>query len=136
MRRVLRYGMVGGGPDAFIGAAHRKAIALDGTAELVAGCFSRDPAKSAAQGEALGIAPDRCYGSYQEMAAAESAREDGIDFVVVVTPNNTHYAICRAFLEAGIHVSCDKPLTTETAQAEELKALAEEKGLLFMVTYT
>ena len=136
MRRVLRYGMVGGGPDAFIGAAHRKAIALDGTAELVAGCFSRDPAKSAAQGEALGIAPDRCYGSYQEMAAAESARDDGIDFVVVVTPNNTHYAICRAFLEAGIHVSCDKPLTTETAQAEELKALAEEKGLLFMVTYT
>lgn len=136
MRKKLKYGMVGGGPDAFIGAAHRRAIGVDGTAELVAGCFSRDPEKTARQGAELFVAPDRCYSSYQEMAAAESSREDGIDFVVVVTPNSTHYEICKAFLQAGIHVACDKPLVTETAQAEELKQLAEEKGLLFMVTYT
>ena len=89
----LRYGMVGGGPGAFIGDAHRKAISLDGTAELAAGCFSRTPEKTAEQGAALGIAPDRCYKDYKEMAAAEAAREDGIDFVVVVTPNSTHYEI-------------------------------------------
>lgn len=136
MSRKLRYGMVGGGPDAFIGAAHRRAIGLDGSAELAAGCFSRTMEKTTAKGKELGVAPDRCYSSYEEMARAESAREDGIDFVVVVTPNHTHYEIAKAFLEAGIHVSCDKPLTTTVAQAEELKRLAEEKGLLFMVTYT
>lgn len=132
----LRYGMVGGGPGAFIGEAHRKAISLDGTAELAAGCFSRNPEKTAEQGAVLGIAPDRCYKNYGEMAAAEAAREDGIDFVVVVTPNNTHYEISKAFLEAGIHVACDKPLVTTSAEAEELKKIADEKGLLFMVTYT
>ena len=97
----LRYGMVGGGPGAFIGDAHRKAISLDGTAELVAGCFSRTPEKTKEQGEALGLDPERCYANYKEMAAAEQAREDGIDFVVIVTPNNTHYEIAKAFLEAG-----------------------------------
>lgn len=132
----LRYGMVGGGPGAFIGDAHRKAISLDSTAELVAGCFSRSPEKCAQQGSALGIAPERCYKNYSEMAKAEAAREDGIDFVVIVTPNNTHYKISKAFLEAGIHVSCDKPLVTSSAEAEELKKIADEKGLLFMVTYT
>ena len=132
----LRYGMVGGGPGAFIGDAHRRAISLDSTAELVAGCFSRSPEKSAAQGKALGVAPDRCYESYSKMATAEAAREDGIDFVVVVTPNNSHYEICKAFLEAGIHVSCDKPLATSLSEAQELEKLAKEKGLLFMVTYT
>lgn len=132
----LRYGMVGGGPGAFIGDAHHKAISLDGTAELAAGCFSRTPEKTAEQGAVLGIAPDRCYKDYKEMAAAEAAREDGIDFVVVVTPNNTHYEISKAFLQAGIHVACDKPLVTTSAEAEELKKIADEKGLLFMVTYT
>ena len=132
----LRYGMVGGGPGAFIGDAHRKAISLDGTAELVAGCFSRTPEKTKEQGEALGLDPERCYANYKEMAAAEREREDGIDFVVSVTPNNTHYEIAKAFLEAGIHVACDKPLVTTAEEAEELKKIADEKGLLFMVTYT
>lgn len=132
----LRYGMVGGGPGAFIGDAHRKAIGLDGTAELVAGCFSRTPDKTLEQGKALGLEPERCYASYQEMAEAEAAREDGIDFVVIVTPNNTHYAIAKAFLEAGIHVACDKPLVTTVQEAEDLKKTADEKDLLFMVTYT
>ena len=132
----LRYGMVGGGPGAFIGDAHRKAIGLDGTAELVAGCFSRTPDKTLEQGKALGLEPERCYASYQEMAEAEAAREDGIDFVVIVTPNNTHYAIAKAFLEAGIHVACDKPLVTTVQEAEDLKKTADEKELLFMVTYT
>lgn len=132
----LRYGMVGGGPGAFIGDAHRKAISLDGTAELVAGCFSRSVEKCQEQGAALGIDPKRCYANYQEMAEAESSREDGIDFVVIVTPNYTHYEIAKTFLEAGIHVACDKPLVTSAAQAIELQKLAEEKQLLFMVTYT
>lgn len=136
MSKKLTYGMVGGGPGAFIGDAHRKAIAVDGSARLVAGCFSRTPEKSKAQGEALGLDPDRCYTNYREMAEAESKRPDGIDFVVVVTPNVTHYEICKAFLEAGIHVSCDKPLATDSARCAELKQLAEEKDLLFMVTYT
>ena len=136
MSSTLTYGMVGGGPGAFIGDAHRKAIAVDSSARLVAGCFSRSPEKTKAQGEALGLEPARCYADYKEMAAAESQREDGIDFVVVVTPNATHYEICKAFLEAGIHVACDKPLATDSAQARELADLAEEKGLLFMVTYT
>ena len=132
----LRYGMVGGGPGAFIVDAHRKAVSLDGTAELVAGCFSRTPEKTLEQGKALGLEPERCYASYQEMAEAEAAREDGIDFVVIVTPNNTHYAIAKAFLEAGIHVACDKPLVTTVQEAEDLKKTADEKDLLFMVTYT
>ena len=132
----LRYGMVGGGPGAFSGDAHRKAVSLDGTAELVAGCFSRTPEKTLEQGKALGLEPERCYASYQEMAEAEAAREDGIDFVVIVTPNNTHYAIAKAFLEAGIHVACDKPLVTTVQEAEDLKKTADEKDLLFMVTYT
>lgn len=136
MNSALKYGMVGGGPGAFIGDAHRKAINMDNTADLVAGCFSRTLEKTKEQGEALGISSDRCYANYSEMAQKEAEREDGIDFVVVVTPNNTHYQVCKAFLEAGIHVVCDKPLVTESKQAEELKAIADEKGLLFMVTYT
>ena len=131
----LRYGMVGGGPGAFIGDAHRKAISLDGTAELAAGCFSRTPEKTAEQGAALGIAPDRCYKDYKEMAAAEAAREDGIDFVVVVTPNSTHYEICKAALEAGLHVVCEKPLCFTSAEAEELVALAKAKNRVVGVTY-
>ena len=132
----LRYGMVGGGPESFIGDAHRKAINIDALATLTAGCFSRTPEKCRVTGQLLGVAEDRCYASYEEMARAEAARADGIDFVVVVTPNVSHYPICKAFLEAGIHVSCDKPLCLEVWQAEELEQLAKEKGLLFLVTYT
>lgn len=134
--KKLQYGMVGGGPDAFIGDAHRHAISLDNSAKLVAGCFSRTHEKCIAQGDALGVGRERCYVSYEEMAKAESAREDGIDFVVVVTPNNTHFAVCKAFLEAGIHVVCDKPLVTTLEEAEELQQLADKNHLLFMVTYT
>lgn len=136
MSRKLTYGMVGGGPGSFIGDAHRRAISLDSSARLAAGCFSRTPEKSKNQGKELGIDPDRCYVNYREMAESEGKREDGIDFVVVVTPNATHYEICKAFLEAGIHVACDKPLATDSTQTEELQRLAKEKGLLFMVTYT
>lgn len=134
--KKLRYGMVGGGPGSFIGDAHRKSINIDALAELTAGCFSRTLENCQKTGAELGLAPERCYGSYEEMAKAEAAREDGIDFVVVVTPNVSHYPVCKAFLEAGIHVSCDKPLCLEVEQAEELVRLAKEKDLLFLVTYT
>lgn len=130
----ITYGMVGGGPGAMIGPAHRRAVQLDGWASLRAGCFSKTPEKSKQFGAGLGLDENRCYGTYREMADAE--RGNGIDFVVVVTPNDTHYRICKAFLEAGIHVVCDKPLTLNIRQAEELAELAARKNLLFMVTYT
>lgn len=136
MKKVLNYGMVGGGPDGFIGKAHRQAINLDGNAKIVAGCFSREKEKNELMGKELGICEDRCYENAFEMAKGESNREDGIDFVVIVTPNNSHYKICKAFLQAGINVSCDKPVTVTSEQAMELEALAKEKYLLFMVTYT
>ena len=134
--KKLSYGMVGGGPGSFIGDAHRKAINIDGKATLVAGCFSRSAEKCRQTGAELGIAEERCYVSFAEMAKAEAARPDGIDYVVVVTPNVSHYPVCKAFLEAGINVSCDKPLCLTVEQAEELEKLAEEKNLLFLVTYT
>lgn len=134
--KKLNYGMVGGGPGSFIGDAHRKSINIDALATLVAGCFSRTLEKCQQTGAELGIAADRCYASFDEMAKAEAAREDGIDFAVVVTPNVSHYAACKAFLEAGINVSCDKPLCLTVEQADELVKLADEKGLLFLVTYT
>lgn len=136
MGKLVRYGMVGGGPGAFIGDAHRRAIALDGQAKLVAGCFSRNAEKSRGMAEELHLDAERCYASYQEMAEQEQLREDGVQFVVVVTPNASHYDICKAFLNAGIHVACDKPVTISLEQAKELQALAAEKQLLFMVTYT
>ena len=132
----LRYGMVGGGQGAFIGDVHRKSIALDGLAELAAGCFSRSPENTLATGQALGVAPDRCYKTFEEMAAAESKRPDKIDFVVIVTPNNVHYAAAKAFLNHGIHVVSDKPLCWEVAEARELADLAKKNKLLFGVTYT
>ena len=134
--KKLTYGMVGGGPGSFIGDAHRKAINIDGKATMVAGCFSRSIDKCRETGAQLGVAEDRCYVSFEQMAKAEAERPDGIDFVVVVTPNVSHYPVCKAFLEAGIHVSCDKPLCLTVEQAEELEQLAEKKNLLFMVTYT
>ena len=121
MNKILRYGMVGGGPGSFIGDAHRRAIALDSTAQLVAGVFSSHPEKSRQTALELGVDPARCYADYREMAEKEAARDDGIDFVVVVTPNVSHYEICKAFLNAGIHVSCDKPVTVTYAQAAELE---------------
>jgi len=135
MAKILSYGMVGGGPGSFIGGAHRKAIAMEGTAKLVAGCFSSKLEKSLETAAQLGIDPERTYSSYEEMAKAEAARPDGIDFVSITTPNNTHYAACKAFLEAGINVMCEKPLCFEVEQAEELEALAKEKDLIFGVLY-
>ena len=134
--KKLQYGMVGGGPGSFIGDAHRKAINIDAMAVLTAGCFSRSEEKCRKTGEELGVAADRCYASYEEMAQKEASRPDGIDFVVVVTPNVSHYPVCKAFLTHGIHVSCDKPLCLTVEQAEELEKLAEEKNLRFLVTYT
>ena len=136
MAKLLKYGMVGGGPDAFIGDAHRRSIAVDGKAQIVAGCFSRSVEKSMEMAEQLHIDSARCYKDCKEMAEKESAREDGIDFVVVVTPNHSHYDICKTFLDAGIHVACDKPVTISHQHAKELQELAAQKGLLFMVTYT
>lgn len=134
--KVLHYGMVGGGQGAFIGDSHRKAINLDGQSILVAGCFSRDHENCLKTGMQLRVSPDRCYKTFEEMAKKEAEREDGIDYVVIVTPNDTHYPVSKAFLEAGIHVVCDKPLCLTPQQADELVALSKKKGLLFMVTYT
>ena len=136
MAAIIRYGMVGGGMKALIGEVHRKALKFDNRVELVAGCFSSHADRNAEVGVEYGLDPARVYANYAEMAKAEAAREDGIDFVSVVTPNNTHYAVCKAFLEAGIHVVCEKPLCFTVEQAEELEALSREKGLLFGVTYT
>ena len=136
MAAIIRYGMVGGGMNALIGEVHRKALKFDNRVELVAGCFSSHADRNAEVGVEYGLDPARVYANYEEMAKAEAAREDGIDFVSVVTPNNTHYAVCKAFLEAGIHVVCEKPLCFTVEQAEELEALSREKGLLFGVTYT
>lgn len=135
MSKTLKYGMVGGGQGSFIGNAHRRAIGLDGKARLVAGCFSRSYSNTLATGEALEITKDRLYETFEEMARIESTREDSIDFVVIATPNYAHYDACKAFLEAGIPVSCDKPLTVNLDEALELEKLAKEKNLQFMVTY-
>jgi predicted dehydrogenase len=132
----LKYGMVGGGPGSFIGDVHRKAISLDSLAEIVAGAFSKSFDKTQETGKALGLDPDRLYPDFETMAAKESARKDGIDFAVIVTPNAQHYSAAKAFLSHGINVVCDKPLTFETAEAEELSMLAKKKDLLFCVTYT
>ena len=133
--RRLRLGMVGGGQGAFIGAVHRIAARLDDRYQLVAGALSSAAARAHASAEGLGIAPERSYDDFATMASAESARADGIDVVAIVTPNHLHYAAARAFLEAGIHVICDKPLTTNIAQAKELAQLAHDNKRLFAVTY-
>lgn len=137
MAAIVRYGMVGGDNQAFIGKVHRRAIRFDERSRLVAGCFSASSeSKNRETGEVLGLDPQRVYAGYAEMARQEALREDGIDFVSIVTPNVTHYEIAKTFLENGIHVMCEKPLCFTVAQAEELKALSEEKGLLFGVNYS
>ncbi len=133
---IIRYGMVGGGVGAFIGEVHRKAIGLDNKAKIVAGAFSQSYEKTLKTGKGLCIAKDRLYKDYQQMAQAEAAREDGIDFVSIVTPNKSHFQIAKTFLENGINVVCDKPLTTDYEEAMELSKLAASKNLLFCVTYT
>lgn len=137
-RKKLRYGQIGGDLNAFIGGVHRKAIALDEMADLVAGCFSSsNEEKNTACGRHYNLDEERIYGSYLQMAEKEAERtEDRLDFVVICTPNNTHYDVAKAFLEKGFHIACEKPLCFTVEQAEELEKLAKEKGVLFCVTYT
>ena len=130
----LRVGMVGGGQGAFIGAVHRLAMRLDDRIQLVAGALSSHADTAAASAAELGIAPDRSYADYHAMARAEAAREDGIEAVVIVTPNHLHAPIATAFLDAGIDVICDKPLSTTLAEAEALVALTEARRRKFIVT--
>ena len=133
--RRLRLGMVGGGPGGFIGAVHRIAARLDDRFELAAAALSSDPARARAAALDLYIAPDRAYGSFAEMASAEAARKDPIDAVSIVTPNHLHYPAAKAFLQAGIHVICDKPLTTTLEDALDLAQMVRRTGLLFAVTH-
>ncbi|HEY5817674.1 MAG TPA: Gfo/Idh/MocA family oxidoreductase [Mesorhizobium sp.] len=131
----IRYGMVGGGQGAFIGGVHRIAARIDGEFDLVAGALSSDPDRARASGRELGIADDRNYGSFAEMAKAEAKRPDGIEAVAIVTPNHMHYPAAKAFLEAGIHVICDKPVTSNLADAKKLAALVDKTGKLFILTH-
>jgi predicted dehydrogenase len=133
--RRIRLGMVGGGQGAFIGAVHRIAARIDDQFELVAGALASDPVRAKASAKELGIADDRAYGSFEEMARVEAARADGIEAVSIVTPNHMHSPVAKTFLEAGIHVICDKPLTTTVAEAEELVALVKKSGKVFVVTH-
>ncbi|BCH55491.1 gfo/Idh/MocA family oxidoreductase [Agrobacterium vitis] len=131
----IRLGMVGGGQGAFIGAVHRMAARLDDHYDLVAGALSSTPEKSLASGRDLGLDPTRCYGSFEEMAQKEAARPDGIEAVSIVTPNHMHYPAAKAFLERGIHVICDKPLTSNLEDAKKLKEVADKAKALFILTH-
>ncbi len=134
--RRIRLGMVGGGPGAFIGPVHRLAARMDDHYDFVAGAFSSDPERSRLAGIACRIDPDRAYPSWQAMVEGERNRPDGIDAVAIVTPNNLHYAPAKAFLEAGVHVICDKPLTMTAAEATDLVQTVRRTGLVFGVTHT
>jgi len=136
MQRRIRLGMVGGGRGAFIGAVHRIAARIDDQYELVAGALSSDPQRARESGATLHLAPKRCYSDYQTMAQAESVRADGIEAVAIVTPNHLHAPVATAFLDAGIHVICDKPLAISLAEGKALAALAQRKNLLFALTHT
>ena len=135
--RKLRMGMVGGGPGSFIGPVHCMVVAMEQQAEMVAGVFSRDPDLNRETGAELYLDPGRVYDSYTEMATAEAAlpSDERIDFVSIVTPNVSHFDICRTFLEAGIHVVCDKPMTYTLEQSEQLVEIVEESGLVFALTH-
>ena len=137
MADKLRFGMVGGGPGAFIGDVHLMAATLDGEAELVAGAFSSDPGRSGQKGAELGLAPDRVYGSFGEMAAAEAQLAEGvrIDFVIIATPNDLHHPVAVAFLEAGFHVVCDKPMTNTEDEADDLVRRVRDSGRVFVLTH-
>ncbi len=133
--RKIRLGMVGGGKGGFIGAVHRIAARLDDRFELVAGAFSSDVDRNKASALELGVPAERAYDSYLDMAARESARPDGIEAVAIVTPNHLHFDPARAFLEAGIDVICDKPVTTTMEQAIALRDLVDRTGRLFVLTH-
>ena len=137
MDRKLRMGMVGGGRGAFIGTVHRMAATLDNRIELVCGAFSSDPQRSRDSGRDLFVPEERVYGSFAEMFERERKlpAERRMDFVSVVTPNNMHFPICRAALENGFHVVCDKPLCFNLTEAKELEALVTKSGLIFALTH-
>jgi predicted dehydrogenase len=137
LNRKLRMGLIGGGQGAFIGRVHATAAILDNRAVLVAGALSSDPAKAKASAADYGIAPERAYGSYQDMIGAELklAPDQRVDFVSVATPNHTHFEIAKAFAEAGFNVMCDKPMTFDLAQAEELAKVVQRSGVVFAVTH-
>ena len=134
-RSRIRLGMVGGGQGAFIGAVHRIAARMDGEYELVAGALSSQPKRALASALELGIAKERAYRSYEDMAQAEARRADGIEAVAIVTPNHMHAPIASAFLDAGIHVICDKPLTSTLADARTLESAVRKSGLVFVLTH-
>jgi len=134
--RRIRLGMVGGGDGSFIGTAHRIAARLDDQFELVAGALSSTPERAHASAAKLHIAPDRSYADYAAMAIAEAQRADGIDAVVIVTPNHLHVPVAQAFVEQGIHVICDKPMATSLVEAQALARAVRERGLLFLLTHT
>lgn len=127
--------MVGGGQGALIGAVHRLAARMDDRYELVAGCFSSTAERSRASAAELGVSAERTYATFTEMAERERERADGIEVASIVTPNHLHLPAARAFLEAGIHVLCDKPLTTNLDDAREMVRLVEESGLVFVLTH-
>src|SRR3954447_11933864 len=133
--RKLRMGLIGGGQGAFIGRVHTTAAVMDNQASLVAGAFSSSPEKSKASAPDYDVKPERAYGSYQEMIAAEKKlpESERVDFVSVATPNHTHFEIAKAFAEAGLNVMCDKPLTYDLAQAEELAKVVERTKVVFGV---
>lgn len=131
----IRLGMVGGGQGAFIGGVHRIASRIDDRYDLVAGALSSDPQRAKDSGAELNIAPDRAYTSFEDMAKAEAARADGIEAVSIVTPNHMHFPAAKAFLEAGIHVICDKPMTLTVKEAEDLVRIAEASGKVFALTH-
>ncbi len=132
----IRYGMVGGGQGAFIGAVHRIAARIDDKYELVAGALSSDAARAKASGAELGLVEDRCYTDFKTMAKAEAKRADGIEVVSIVTPNHMHFPAAKAFIEAGIHVICDKPLSLNLKEALALeKLLAKNKNVIFALTH-
>lgn len=131
----IRLGMVGGGQGAFIGGVHRIAARLDDRFRLVAGALASDPDRARASGAELGLAPERCYDDFRTMARAEAGRDDGIEAVSVVTPNHLHAPVAIAFLEAGIHVICDKPLTATLEQAAALAEAVRASGRLFVLTH-
>ena len=135
MNRKIRIGMVGGGKDAFIGGVHRIALRLDGHYELVAGSFSSNFVNSKETGEKIGIARDRIYKTYQEMAEKEASRSDGIDVVSIVTPNHLHVPVAKIFADMGINIICDKPLALTSEEAIELKNIIENKKLIFALTH-
>ncbi|PNR92527.1 Gfo/Idh/MocA family protein [Petrotoga sp. 9PWA.NaAc.5.4] len=136
MSKKLTYGMVGGGKNSQIGIVHRKAINLHNNAELVCGAFSRDFKNTLITGKELKLEEKRLYRNYEEMAEEESKRPDKIDFVSIVTPNVSHYEIAKKFLESGINVMCEKPLTVTLDQANELSNIAKNNKLIFAVAYS